>query len=177
MGSNIQQPGKMTFVIECDPDWTPCEKAQVRAKVKELNTKTPIARSPTYGPAVRAQGDACAAAWRREFNARAAGRDTPQSALLGDDPGNHPSGGNDADFADPCMKDEMNELEPAAKRDYVSSCQPDHTLELQFGGSPQGPMAFMSGRVNGSLGSQLSSAGNRTDGTTGPVDNFEFDGC
>ena len=176
MGSNFQMAGKWIFVVECDPNWTPCEKAQVRSKVAEMNTMTPMQHDPAYSPAVRAQGDSCAAAWDREFAARRARRSTPQSPLLGNDPNNHPNGGTDSDYADPCMKDEVGELEPAAQQQYINSLQPDHTHELQFGGSPQGPMRYMSGRVNGSLGGQLSGAGTRPDGSQGnSVDEFQVD--
>ncbi len=173
MGFTIQEPGLITFVIECDPDWTPCEKAQARAKAEKLNQHCPVTRDPGYGSAKRARGDAAAAAWRATFNALRAGNPPPQTSLLGNDPNNTPNGGTDSDFMDPCMKDELNELEPAAQQEYIANCQPDHILELQFtGGQPAGPMAFMSGRVNGSLGGQLRAAG-----ATGPVGRFETMGC
>ncbi|HTQ43590.1 MAG TPA: hypothetical protein VMI75_12590 [Polyangiaceae bacterium] len=178
MGFTIQQPGSITFVIECDPSWTPCEKQQVKQKADELNARTPVSRDPAYSAAKRDQGDRCAAAWRRAFNSRRAGRNPAPSPLLGNDPNCHPNGGTESDFAHACMKDEFKELEPAAQDDYIKSCQPDHTMELQFaGGAPQGPMALMSGRVNGSLGSQLSNSGYDSAGQPAPVDHFETMGC
>jgi hypothetical protein len=182
MGSNFQMAGRWIFVLECDPNWTPCEKAQVRSKAADLNMIAPLQRDPNYNDAVRARGDSCAGAWNREFAARRAGANTPQSPLLGNDPNNHPNGGTDSDFADPCMADEISELEPAAQQEYIDSLQPDHTHELQLGGNVQGPMKYMSGRVNGSLGGQFRGAGTRPDPadpsreTRGhPVDEFQVD--
>jgi hypothetical protein len=173
----IQQPGKVTFVIFCDPNWTDCQKAQARAKKDHLNQSCPVSRDPAYhtpnadGVTKRELGNAAAAAWRTQFqNGGPGGGD---SAALGNDPNNY-AYGTQYDLMDPCMEDEMDDGQVPRDSQGVSRWQVDHCVDIQFGGaSPQGPLKMLDQAVNGSFGSQMRAAG--ADGN--PVDAFELEGC
>jgi len=175
----IQEPGKVTFVIFCDPSWTDCQKKQARAKKDELNRACPVSRDPNYhtpdanGVTKRELGDAAAAAWRTQYENGLGGELPGDSAALGNDPNNY-AYGTDIELSHECMKDEMDDGQVPRDSNGVSKWQVDHCVDIQFAGaSPMGPLKMLDQAVNGSFGSQM-----RVAGANGqPVDAFELEGC
>lgn len=174
----IQRAGKITLVIFCDPDWTPCQKAQARAKAADLNHqagKNALTRDPNYGAATEAAKQRAQTVWTREFNrVRATGNVQPH-AELGTKQNNYPSGFEE-DFTDPCMEQEMVNGQVPTHQDSsgrtVSNWAADHRTECVAGGSTQGPMKMLDSSVNSSFGPAVAAAV-----TAGPVHAVEVQGC
>jgi len=175
----LQIAGRVVFVIFCDVNWTPCQKAQAKKKGEELNRSCPVTRDPAYhtpnaaGITKRELGDAAAAAWRTQYESAIAGGPVNDSAALGNDPNNY-AYGTEYDLTDPCMLDEMEDNQVPRDANGVSRWQVDHCVDIQFAGaSPQGPLKMLDQAVNGSMGSQMRTAG--ADGR--PVQEFRLEGC
>jgi hypothetical protein len=177
----IQIAGRVIFVIFCDPDWTPCQKAQAKKKNEELNRACPVTRDPAYhtpnaaGVTKRELGDAAAAAWRGQYENGLQGLPPGNSAALGNDPNNY-AYGTAYDLTDDCMQEELdnNNNQVPTDANGVSTWQVDHCVDIQFAGaSPQGPLKMLDQAVNGSMGSQMRIAG----ANGSPVQEFRLEGC
>ncbi len=155
------------IVVECDPAWTPCQKAQARAKVREMNKKCPMRRRPGISApdgeasSMRDLGNAAAKAFKSLLKAKIGGK-TGRSQWL--PPASFPKG-DGSDLMDPCMEKELAENSKA-----IDGWSADHVQDLQFGGKWHGPLKMLDRKVNESLGRQMS---------RGPdvVTKFEHEGC
>ncbi|WP_303721764.1 DUF4150 domain-containing protein, partial [Malonomonas rubra] len=139
--------------ITCKDDWTPCQKAQARAKVAEMNKMCPLTRKPGISAAdglaasTRDLGNAFAKGFKSHFKAMQKGTKSRSQWIRSD----RMPKGDDSDFMDPCMKEEL-EKNPNA----IDNWSADHVQDLQFGGSESGPFKMLDKNVNQSLGSQMS---------------------
>jgi hypothetical protein len=135
LGGIIQSPvdGATVLRIDCRTHWTPCQKAQMRAKIAAMNaaagpgghTMFPYdAATRLHIGNLRNQG----------ANHQAAYRTNPARAPYATAPP-HP---------DVCPPDNEGRDSDA-----------DHTTELQMGGNPQGPMRMLDSAVNRSCGAQI----------------------
>lgn len=167
---NFQMSGMGVLSIVCDPSWTPCQKAQARAKAADLNHQAkgpggPLNRDPAYGPAIEQAKKRAQAAWSANFNRM---RGTPPrlrtSPHLGTQPNNYPSG-DEHDLTDPCMEAEM-----VGGRAPPGRWAADHRVECIAGGSTQGPMKMLDGQVNSAFGAGMKAALNK-----GPLHTVETD--
>ncbi|MBU4263383.1 MAG: DUF4150 domain-containing protein [Proteobacteria bacterium] len=162
----IQGPvaGEGEIVLDCDPDWTDCQKAQLRGKVREMNKqlraqggKTKL-RKPS--PAMEA---ASGRAQRRYANNWDKDYVTGKFAHEDQEPCNQPS-----QFYDSCAE-EMD-------WDDAEGWDADHVMEKQLiGGRADGPFRWLDRSVNRSSGSQIKSIREKHGNVT--VTKFRTRGC
>ncbi len=155
------------IVVNCKSDWTPCQKAQAKAKVEAMNKKCPLKRKPGISAAngldasTRELGNAFAAGFKSHAKAMRQGKTSRSEWITR----NNAPKGDSSDLMDPCMEKELN-----ANPKAIDSWSADHVQDLQFGGNANGPFKMLDKSVNQSLGSQMSK---------GPkvVTRFETSGC
>lgn len=158
-------PGVIT--VKCDPNWSPCQKKQAKAKVAEMNKKCPLTRRPGVSAAdpgamsLRELGNSGASAFKSMLKAKLKGKVSRSQAL----PAGREPKGDSSDLMHPCMADQL-----AADPKAIEGWSADHVQDLQFGGKWFGPLKMMDSVVNESLGRQMS---------RGPkvVTTFKTDGC
>jgi len=162
MGANVQAVQTVGIInLECDPNWTPCQKEQARAKVAKLNQAAKsnppgLARRSTVGR-LRDLGNTWAAKFRKDFTKLATG--APQSKF-GFTVGRDPSGDKD-DFMSDCLHDEWEKAgKPGADKAPLNSASPDHIRDIQWGGHVQGPLVWLDSDVNEKLGRDMKAGGN-----------------
>jgi hypothetical protein len=153
--------------VRCDPAWTPCQKAQAKAKVESMNKLCPLNRKAGISApdglasSLRDLGNAGAKAFKSLLKAQLAGK-TGKSEWL---PRSRFPKGDSSDLMHPCMADELKK-DPKA----IDGWSADHVQDLQFGGKWYGPLKMLDSEVNSSLGNQMS---------RGPsvVTRFDTEGC
>jgi uncharacterized Zn-binding protein involved in type VI secretion len=152
MPGNQQAPSSAgVIVLECDPSWTPCQKAQMRAKAEKLDEvakegnargrNTSIGGKPTLA---RKNGNGWAAKYARDWD-----DPSPSGWSDGTNPSKQPK-----QFYDDCAKTD----DPLG-----DGMEADHVHEMQLGGSARGPFLWLDGAVNGASGRQI-----KTQRTTTP---------
>lgn len=131
------------MVLECDPSWTPCQKAQMKAKADKLDgvAKGNKARGRNTSrdgrPTIqRKNGNGWAAKFARDWN-KAAPQGWPDSS--------NPSK-QQKHFYDDCAKTD----DPLG-----DNMEADHVHEMQLGGRAQGPFLWLDREVNGASGRQI----------------------
>jgi len=175
--TNLQIAGRVHVEIECNPNWSDCQKAQARAKAADLNhqcQKGALTEDPNYGPATEQAKTRAQAAWNQRFYAVRAGQPIYTDPALGANPNNYPNGGPE-DFTHPCMEQEMVNGGPPTrvrKGRTISNWCADHRTECIAGGSTQGPMKMLDYKVNSAFGGSMKSAVKM-----GPVDSVRLVGC
>jgi len=158
-------PGVIT--VQCDPGWTPCQKAQAQAKVDAMNKMCPLQRRPGISLAnpgdmsMRELGNSGASAFKSMMKAQLNGKVSRSQAL----PAGRGPKGDASDLMHPCMADELKKDKKA-----IDGWSADHVQDLQFHGKWWGPLKMMDSTVNESLGRQMS-RGPKT------VTRFETSGC
>lgn len=153
--------------IKCDPAWTPCQKAQAKAKCDAMNKMCPLTRRPGISApdglamSLRELGNSGAKAFKSMLKTKLAGKVSRCQAL----PRNSEPKGDSSDLMHPCMADELKK-DPKA----INKWSADHVQDLQFGGKWHGPLKMMNSVTNESLGRQMS---------RGPdiVTRFDHEGC
>jgi len=156
----IQRAGRITLVIFCDPNWSDCQKAQGRAKARDLNhqaNRSPLTRDPNYGPATESAKARAQAAWTREFNRVRATGEVQSHPALGNNPNNYPSGFEE-DFTDPCMEGQLSNGQIPTDSQGRALWAADHRVECIAGGSTQGPMKMLDSSVNSTFGPAVAAA-------------------
>ncbi|MDB5976450.1 MAG: hypothetical protein JWR07_3210 [Nevskia sp.] len=139
--------------VRCDPSWTPCQKAQARAKVEAMNKMSGLTRRPGISKpdglasSLRELGNAGAKAFKELLKAKAQGKTIKREWLP---PKAHPKG-DSSDHMHPCMAKELEDNPKA-----INSWSADHVQDLQFGGKWHGPLKMLDSTVNESLGRQMS---------------------
>ena len=131
------------IVLECDPRWSPCQKAQMKAKADKLDTvakkgniKSRATSRSGKATIQRKNGNGWAAKFARDWN-----KSSPQGWSDASNPGkqaNH--------FYDKCAKTD----DPLG-----NNMEADHVHEMQLGGKAQGPFLWLDREVNGSSGRQI----------------------
>jgi hypothetical protein len=175
--TNLQIAGAVHVEIECNPNWSDCQKEQARAKAADLDhqcKKAPLTRDPNYGAVTEQAKTRAQAAWNERFYAVRAGEDIYGHPELGTNPNNYPSGLPE-DFTHPCMEQEMvNGGPPTRQRNgrTISNWCADHRTECIAGGSTQGPMKMLDYKVNSAFGGSMKAAVNM-----GPVHSVKLVGC
>lgn len=155
------------ITVRCDKEWTPCQKAQARAKVDEMNKKCPLTRRPGVSApdgnasSLRDLGNAGAKAFKSLLKAKLRGKAGKSQWLP---PTRFPKG-DSSDLMHPCMADELQKNPKA-----IDGWSADHVQDLQFGGNWAGPLKMMDSNVNSSLGNQMSRGGP-------VVTEFKTEGC
>ena len=170
----IQQAGRITLVIFCDPNWSLCQKAQANAKAADLNyqaNRSPLTRDPSYGPATESAKARAQRAWTREFNRVRATGSAQLHPALGNNPNNYPAG-LEEDFTHPCMENEMNNGQIPTDSQGDATWAADHRVECIAGGSTQGPMKMLDSLVNSAFGGAVAKAVR-----AGPVHAVQTAGC
>lgn len=155
------------LTVKCDPAWTPCQKAQAKAKCQEMNKKCPLTRRPGVSApdgqamSLRELGNSGAKAFKSMLKSKLSGKVSRCQALPR---GSEPKG-DSSDLMHPCMADELK-----ANPKAIDKWSADHVQDLQFGGKWHGPLKMMNSVANESLGRQMS---------RGPdvVTKFEDEGC
>lgn len=153
--------------IECEPGWTPCQKAQARAKVEEMNKMCPLTRKPgiskedALGGSLRELGNAFAKGFKSHLKAMLQGKKSRSQWIV---PSKKPKG-NQSDFMHPCMEKELKN-----NPNTINKWSADHVKDLQFGGDASGPFKMLDKSVNESLGRQMSKGANI-------VTKFEHENC
>ncbi|WP_192182794.1 DUF4150 domain-containing protein [Mesorhizobium amorphae] len=163
LGGFIQGPvaGEGEIYLECDPNWSDCQKKQMRAKAREMNKSCPTKlRKPS--PAANAAGGR---AQRRYANNWEKTTVTGKFSHPDQEPCNQPT-----QFYHSCA-------EKQAKGDPLAAgMQADHITEKQLvGGRADGPFRWLDGSVNGSSGSQIKAV--RKDKGNVTVTKFTTRGC
>jgi len=166
LGGFIQSPvfGEGEIVLDCDPDWTPCQKKQMRGKVREMNKQIKAQNGETKlrkpSPAVEA---AAGRAQRRYANNWDKDYVTGKFAYEDQEPCNQPS-----QFYHSCAE-EMD-------WDEAEGWDADHLMEKQLvGGRADGPFRWLDRAVNRSSGSQIKSIRKKHGNVT--VTKFKTKGC
>ncbi|RFU49781.1 DUF4150 domain-containing protein [Paraburkholderia sp. DHOC27] len=148
LGGFIQSPvpGTGEVVLECDPTWDECQKAQMRAKAREMNNGiasqggSTTLRKPSpknVAAAERAQAR-YANNWNKDYV-------TGKFSSPDQEPCNQPT-----QFYHSCAK------EKADGDPLGANMQADHVMEKQMvGGRADGPFRWLDASVNGSSGSQI----------------------
>jgi hypothetical protein len=140
-------------LVHCDPTWNPCQKAQAKAKVDEMNKMCPLTRRPGVSAgdglasSLRDLGNAGAKAFKSILKSKLSGKVSRVQWLP---PSKFPQG-NSTDLMHPCMADELKKNPKA-----INGWSADHLKDLQFGGKWNGPFKMLDSKVNQSLGSQMS---------------------
>jgi hypothetical protein len=143
-------PGS-TIVLECDPNWTDCQKTQMKAKAARMDA---IAKKKVGGLQTRGtvKLSAAKASWQKKF-ARDWNKPDPSGWYAFSNPSKQ--GGH---FYDDCAKTD----DPLG-----AGMQADHVHEVQLGGHVSGPFLWLDGAVNGASGRQILDA--RRSGITNPT--------
>jgi len=149
------------LVLECKENWTPCEKAQVKAKAAEIDKACKekgglsrvkgVSKEDGAASSLRDLGNDAARAFKNFFIAQRAGKNPKMRQWL--PRGKHPKN-SDEDLSHPCMAKEL-ENNPKAAENWSA----DHVVDLQLGGKWFGPLRMMSARVNSDLGNQVQHGG------------------
>lgn len=170
--TTYQRPGgARVLIIECNPDWSPCQKAQANAKAADLNHQCPLRHDTNYGPATERAKAQAQAAWTREFNRVRATGFAQSHPSLGSNINNYPSGFEE-DLTHPCMEAEMVEGEIPRDSKGRAKWAADHRTECIAGGSTSGPMKMLDSSVNSTFGPTVASAVKK-----GQIDEVETHGC
>jgi hypothetical protein len=174
--TNLQIAGRVHVEIECDPNWSDCQKDQARTKAAELNHQCPLTRDPNYSAATNAAKKRAQGEWTQRFYDVRAGVPTYKCNELGPSNTNYPSGEAQDDFTHPCMEQEMVNGRPPTHQDKrgrnISNWAADHRTECIAGGSTQGPMRMLDYKVNSAFGGSMKAAVNM-----GPVHSVRLVGC
>ena len=120
------------IVLECDPNWDPCQKAQARAKVDALNKQAPLQRRSVNQRLVEAKE-----AWQKKYR-RDYLKPAPKRWPDFCNPAKQPS-----QYYDPCAQTNGKPVDA------------DHIVDSQWGGNVKGPFRMLDAAVNQSLGSQM----------------------
>lgn len=163
--ADAMAPGVVT--VKCDPNWSPCQKAQANAKVAEMNKMCPLTRRPGVSAAdpnamsFRELGNSGATAFKSMLKMLQKGKVSRSQAL----PKGRVPNGSSSDLMHPCMAEELKKNPKT-----IDGWSADHVQDLQFGGKWFGPLKMMDSKVNESLGRQMS---------RGPavVTKFKTEGC
>jgi hypothetical protein len=142
LGGIIQTPvpGQNIIILDCNPAWDNCQKAQMRAKADSMDAIAKKrggiqTRSPKANEALRRVGRKFQALFQEHWAATQPTGKFP-SAL------------------EPCNLSRTH-FDDCAKMNG-KPLQADHVLELQFkGGNPAGPLRMLDSAVNQSSGSQI----------------------
>jgi hypothetical protein len=154
-------------IIECDPEWSPCQKEQARAKVAKMKQLCPLNRRPGISApdgaaaSLRELGNAGAKAFKSMLKAKLNGRPGRSQWL----PPKAQPKGDSSDLMSPCMAKELED-DPEA----INGWSADHLQNLQFGGKWYGSLKMLDSEVNESLGRQMSHGPNS-------VTEFRHEGC
>lgn len=140
LGGFIQSPvpGTGILVLECSDSWDPCQKAQMKAKAKALDSiakKRGFIETRAPNKILRKVGAKFQAAFRVNWAATSPTGKFPQAL-------------------EPCRQNATH-LDDCAKTNG-KPMDADHVLELQFkGGNPAGPLRMVDASVNRSCGAQI----------------------
>jgi hypothetical protein len=140
----LQAPAPMGVIeLNCEPGWTPCQKAQMRAKAAKLDKiakEGKVSPRATYRdgkPTIqRKNGNGWAAKFARDWN---------KPAPTGWPDASNPSK-QSTHFYDDCAKTD----DPLG-----SKMEADHVHEMQLGGRASGPFLWLDREVNGASGRQI----------------------
>lgn len=131
------------IVLECEPGWSPCQKAQMKTKAEKLDAlakQGKIKPRNTYvdGKPTRARknGNGWAAKFARDWN-----KSAPEGWPDSSNPAKQPK-----QFYDDCAKID----DPLGNK-----MEADHIHEMQLGGKAQGPFLWLDREVNGASGRQI----------------------
>ncbi|MEF3073954.1 MULTISPECIES: DUF4150 domain-containing protein [unclassified Methylobacter] len=143
------------IVLECEPGWTPCQKAQMQAKANKLDSlakQGKIKPRNTYKdgkPTLqRKAGNGWAAKFARDWN-----KPAPEGWPDSSNPAKQPK-----KFYDDCAK---------TNDPLGNNMEADHIHEMQLGGRAQGPFLWLDREVNGASGRQIKEQRNTTPNPTG----------
>lgn len=128
--------GDKVLVLECNPKWTPCQKEQMKAKAKAMDTAAKQKGSLDLMPNTKIARKMISK-WRKAAKKF-------QAAYRKKAFANRSSSGPDRNHYSEC-----------GTRQARSRLEADHTTELQMGGDPGGPFMMLDRRVNSSSGSQI----------------------
>jgi hypothetical protein len=132
--------------LECDKDWTDCQKKQMKAKARQMNKnikKGWINRGPVSEELAAEKSSWQAKFGRQWNNPSPRGRKWPSDA-------------------DPSIQSKSEKFyhECAMTDDPKGAgLQADHVREVQTGGDPRGPFRWLDATVNASSGSQILNSG------------------
>jgi hypothetical protein len=143
----VQQPTPFGVItLECEPGWSPCQKAQMKAKANRMDQMakqgklsgraTSAAGKPTLA---RKNGNGWAAKFARDWN-----KSNPSGWSDRSNPSKQPQ-----HFYDPCAQTG----DPLA-----NNMEADHVHEMQLGGHAAGPFLWLDRDVNGASGRQIREA-------------------
>jgi hypothetical protein len=138
------------IVLQCDSNWTPCQKEQMKAKAAKMDDMAKKKAIQTRGTAgrIRKAANTWAAKFARDWN-----NPNPQGWPA---------------FADPSKQSSHFYHGCAKTNDPLgNNMQADHVQEVQLGGSVKGPFLWLDAEVNGASGRQIRSA--RSQGITQPT--------
>lgn len=126
------------ITINCNDDWTPCQREQACSKIRRMNT-----RARNAGPG------------GLKNISKTSNRDRIRYDINRDAGNRFAANYDGANYAHPCM----------TAGGAVNAGRPmnaDHIHEIQFKGGPAGPFMWLDAAVNKSIGTQLNKTGNVT---------------
>jgi len=137
------------IVLECDPNWTDCQKKQMKAKAAKMDAAAKQKGSLQTRSTKKLSS--AKKSWQQKF-ARDWNKPNPEG---------WPS------FSDP-SKQARHFYDDCAKTDdpLGNNMQADHAVEAQLSGNVKGPFIWLDADVNGASGRQIKAA--RAAGNTNP---------
>jgi hypothetical protein len=151
-------PGEGIMILECEANWTDCQKKQMKAKAAEMDAiakqRGSLQTRATAGR-IRDAADTWAAKFGRDWN--------------------NPNPKGWQNFANP-SKQTPHFYDDCAKTDDPKGqkMEADHLHEVQLGGRVEGPFRWLDREVNGASGRQIKRQ--RDEGITSPT-GFQTKNC
>ena len=135
--------GQSTFIgsdiiIQCDENWTCCQREQAKAKTDKLNEKCPLnIRKSVSARSKRAKKNCCA---------RETGRFIREMTA-------NPDAASKKNTTSPCLAEKVkDDWDNGKKSTRQMGVQMDHDLEVKLGGPARGTLKALDEEINGFFG-------------------------